>query len=125
MAVATAGSAADPKKEPKPEQFFGKWVGKWDGKWKVQFTVYRDPQTKETLVLYEREERVGEPLKQELADAVFEEGVLWVGENIEISLSSKDPDKATAKGHFFKARTAELSREKPPAEKPGKKPSRT
>lgn len=111
-ALAPVG-AANEKKAPKPEQFLGKWVGKWT----VQFTVSRDPESRELVVLYEWEERLGQPLGGDSFYAGFEDGKLLVGDSIDITLSDKDPDKATANGHFRKPRVAELTRAKKPAKK--------
>jgi hypothetical protein len=117
LAASAPVGAASKKKAPKPEHFLGKWVGKWDGKWTVQFTVSRDPESQELVVLYEWEERLGQPLGRDSFYAGFEDGKLLVGDSIDITLSGNDPNKATANGHFQKPRVAELTRAKKPVKK--------
>jgi hypothetical protein len=110
--AAMSTSAAPAAKTPTADQYVGKWVGKWDGKWPVEFTFSRDPKTKELLVIYAHAEHVGDPLEaEEKSYAGFKDGVVLVGDSIEVSLSTADPNIATAKGHFKKPRIAVLARD--------------
>jgi hypothetical protein len=97
-----------------PEDFLGKWSGKWDNTYQVRFTITQDPKTKELKALYEWEENPGKPLRRQRVTAVKIEGnALEVGKAMQITISSKDPDKGKAVGNFgTKRRTADLVREK-------------
>jgi hypothetical protein len=85
--------------------------GKVDGKWPVEFTFWRDGKTKELRVIYAHAEQVGEPLDVEKSIPDFENGVMFVGDSIEVTLSTADPNIATAKGNFKKPRVAVLARD--------------
>lgn len=101
------------KKMPKAEDFLGKWSGKWDDRFIVQFTITQNAKTKDLDVLYEWEEMKGAALQQQQRTGVLEGDILRIGKKIELTLSSKDPAKATALGKFPKPRTAKLTRELP------------
>lgn len=111
ISVSAAPPATKSAKPSKPDQFFGKWVGKWDGKWPVEFTISRDPKTKELVVIYAHAEHLGDPLEEEVSQPAFEDGVLYVGDSMEITLSTVDPNIATVKGNFKKPRVAVLARD--------------
>lgn len=111
VASVALGDEEPIKKDPKPKDFVGKWVGKWDDKWKVQFTVTMEPDSGELLVLYEWEERLGQPLQSQRVRAKIVENALVLGLT-EITLPAKGKDKAKAVGKFRNTRTANLTREK-------------
>ena len=98
------------RENPSPADFAGKWRGRWDGTWTVQFTITHDPKTQQLSVLYEWEERPGEPLNQRNFPATVQGNALVAG-MIEITLFANDPKRATATGHFRNPRTAALVRE--------------
>src|SRR5688500_6891217 len=47
-----------------PTALVGTWSGKWDGIYPVQFTISRDPQDQQFHVIYQWEERLGQPMKR-------------------------------------------------------------
>lgn len=98
------------KPDPKPEDFVGKWVGEWDGKWYVQFTVSQDPATKQLHVLYEWEEKNGEPVRRQNFAARLGKATLVIGA-MELSISAKDDNKGKAVGKFKSLRIALLTRQ--------------
>jgi len=76
-------------------------------------TITQDPKTKELNVLYEFEQRLGKPLRQQQLTAKLEANTLRVGRSIDLTLSPNDPDKGKAVGRFAAGRrTADLVREK-------------
>jgi hypothetical protein len=119
LGIAPAPSAAadptdtDPvKTDPKPEDFGGRWVGKWDDRFKVEFSIIRNTKAEGLIVLYEWEERPGQPLRSRLSGGVIDGNKLIAGQQVlEITLSAKDPKKATAVGLFAKTRSANLTRQ--------------
>ena len=102
-----AGAA---KANPKPADFVGVWSGRWDGTWAVRFTVTPHPANAQQLsVVYEWEERAGQPMNRRERAGIIEGDALVIG-SIEIKLSANDPKHATAIGHFANPRKAALTR---------------
>jgi hypothetical protein len=85
------------------------WVGKWDGIWCVQFTVTENADSSDYSVLYEHEERPGQPLERAQLVGRLTGGVLSVGSLIDITF--EDRDHAVAYGRFPTPRTARLVRQ--------------
>lgn len=110
------GQEEEFKANPKPKAFLGKWVGTWDNTWKVQFTITKDGKGDEFAVLYEWEEKVGQPLNKGNMTGKIEKGSLVMPATgsslIEIALFAKEANKAKAKGNFKKVRSAVLIRDK-------------
>jgi hypothetical protein len=90
--------------------FVGTWNGKWDDIYSVQFTISKDPKDGQYQLVYEWEEIVGQPMKRREWPVEERDGTLFTGP-IEITLSSEDPNHATAVGRFRNPRTAELTRQ--------------
>jgi hypothetical protein len=88
----------------------GRWIGKWDNVWCVQFTITQDRTTKNIAVLYEWEEKPGQPLQRTRARGQLAGDQLKIGNLIEMSISARSPDEAIAYGRFPTPRTAALTR---------------
>jgi hypothetical protein len=92
------------------EDYTGRWIGKWDNTWCVQFTITQDQATKNIDVLYEWEEKPGQPLQRAQIRGQLASGQLKIGNLIELSISARSPDEAIAYGRFPTPRTAALAR---------------
>lgn len=91
--------------------FNGTWVGKWDNAWCAQFTISSASTTQSASVLYEWEEKRGQPLRTLRRIGVLKGERLQIADpTVEIFLS-QTPDQAVAFGHFTVARSAVLKRE--------------
>ena len=94
----------------RPEDYIGRWIGKWDSIWCVQFTITQDRTTKNIAVLYEWEEKPGQPLQRAQLSGQLASNQLKIGTLIEMSISARSPDEAIAYGRFPTPRTAALTR---------------
>ena len=110
---ANKGDEKPTEDQLKPEDFLGKWVGKWDEKFQVRFTITQDPKTKQLSVLYEFEQRLGKPLREERLTAKLEGNTLRIGRGIDLTISPSYPDKGNAVGRFVDRRlTADMVRQR-------------
>jgi len=94
---------------PKAEDFLGEWNGSWENIWQVRFTVSQDSTTGAISVLYEWEERLGQPLSKQTLSAQILGGALTAN-LFYIWLPQSSGIKARAVGRFDEPRTANISR---------------
>lgn len=92
------------------EELFGVWHGYWNDVWSVTLTVSKDPDTGGYSVLYEWEERVGQPLQSVRLPSEFRDGII-TNDWLDLQLSGDAPNEAHARGKFGdNPRTAKLKR---------------